>query len=135
LLALHDEKLAGLLGGSLPDEVHPGTAYQGRPRLVVPTVRTVAEDGERLTIKVIVLDKERPESTVLRWRPLGEGRFRQIDLTHVGRGVHTVTLPPAKGQGLEYYVEARTRAGTKLVWPTSAPALNQTVVVMPPASK
>jgi len=135
LLTLHDQKLAAWLGDSLPDRIHPGNAYRGQPRLVVPTVRTVVEKGERLTVKVIVLDKKRCDSAVLRWRPLGEGRFRPIDLTRAGRGAYTVTLPPAESQSFEYNVEARTAGGQKLVWPASAPALNQTVVVMPAKPK
>ena len=35
----------------------------------------------------------------------------------------------------EYNVEARTAGRHKLVWPASAPALNQTVVVMPAGPK
>ena len=134
-LALHDQKLATWLDDSLPDRIHPIRAYKGQPRLVVPTVRTVAQPGEQLTIKVIILDSDPAEGAVLRWRPMGEGRFRDIDLMHVGRGVYSVVLPPVEDQSLEYYIQVRTALNQELVWPASAPALNQTVVAMPTGPK
>ena len=128
---IHDTVLAHALGGQLPDQVHPTTRYLGKSRLIVPTVRTSISQGERLTLKVIVLDNDQPQAAKLLWRPLGHGTWKTIPLTHVGRGVHTVTLPPAPGLGLEYYVQVKTAAGREMLWPATAPAINQTVVVIP----
>ena len=41
-----------------------------------------------------------------------------------------VNLPEA-GEDIEYYIKVKTAARKKLVWPATAPELNQTVVVMP----
>jgi hypothetical protein len=50
----------------------------------------------------------------------------------LARAVCTVTLPPSAAQAdLEYYVEAVTAEDQLLRFPASAPALSQTVVVMP----
>jgi len=32
---------------------------------------------------------------------------------------------------IEYYITTETIAGQKLVWPVTAPSLNQTIVTMP----
>jgi len=36
-----------------------------------------------------------------------------------------------EGQALEYYIRVTIAKGQDLVWPATAPKLNQTVVVMP----
>lgn len=93
----------------------------------------MVKQGESLTLKVIVLDHERPAAAALHWRPLGQGAYRQIALSHVARGVHRVTLPPAGDQSFEYYITATTAGGQQLAWPATAPQNNQTVVVLPAA--
>ena len=50
--------------------------------------------------------------------------------THVGRAVWSATLPAAQ-EDFEYYLTA----GGNLVWPATAPGLNQTVVVFPQTPK
>jgi hypothetical protein len=98
-----------------------------------PDRGTMVKQGESLTLKVIVLDHERPAAAALHWRPLGQGAYRQIALSHVARGVHRVTLPPAGDQSFEYYITATTAGGQQLAWPATAPQNNQTVVVLPAA--
>jgi hypothetical protein len=127
---IYDGALAKALGRQLPAEVQPTTRYLGESRLIVPTVRTSLGEGEVLTLKVIVLDNERPANAALLWRPMGEGRWQEIDLTHVARAVYTGSLPPAQGLALEYYLRVTTATGRTMLWPATAPALNQTVVVL-----
>jgi hypothetical protein len=131
LLRLHDEKLSGILGRPLPDEAQPSTEYTGSPRIIVPTKRSQIRAGERLSLKVIVLDARRPKRAAIHWRPMGVGDFQEIPLKHVNRGVHAVTLPPAEGLATEYYVQVKTAGDRTLVWPAAAPKINQTVVVVP----
>ena len=45
----------------------------------------------------------------------------------VDRGVYTATLA-APATDIEYYIKI-TADGREVVWPTTAPALNQTVVI------
>ena len=88
-------------------------------------------EGESLKLKVIVLDNHRPRKAALHWRPMGRGEYKKINLSHVNRGIYTVTLPPVRSQTIEYYIFATTAEGKELLWPVTAPKLNQTVVVMP----
>ena len=56
-----------------------------------------------MTLTVIVMGPK-PESPKLYWRPLGTGNFASMPLTHVARGVYTVTLPAeAVKADFEYY--------------------------------
>jgi len=130
MIDAHDAKLAALLGEALPAEATPTSRYLGQPRIIVPTKRSRLKTGEKLALKVIVLDNEPPAAAALHWRAMGKGRYGKIGLTHVARGVYAVTLPPARGEAIEYYITATTAKGKSLIWPASAPKVNQTVVVM-----
>ena len=127
-LEVHDPAIGQALGDDAAVQLVPTAAYQGQPRLIVPTHRSVAEAGEALPLKVIVLDNQPVKSAVLRWRPLGQGEWQAVPLRHVARAVYTVTLPPLAGETREYYIEAETAAGMLLRWPATAPTLSQTVV-------
>jgi hypothetical protein len=102
--------------------------YQGAPRLIVPTVRTLLAPGEVLRLNVIVLDNRPARSASLLWRPLGVGQFRAVPLEHVARSVYRVALPPP-GEDFEYRIEATAAEGTHLTWPATAPQINQTVLL------
>ena len=130
MVKYRDAALAKLVDGPLPPEV-ASTEYQGSPRLIVPTVRTMLCEGEQLKLKVIVLDNHRPIHATLHWRPMGQGEYRAVELRHEARGVHFVTLNPIQGLGIEYYIRATTAGGSRLVWPATAPRMNQTIVVTP----
>ena len=131
LLEGHDAAIEKVLGAELPSAARAAKTYLGRPRLIVPSRRSVAQPGEALTLRVIVLDNEPPRSAVLRCRALGQGPWQSWPLKRVARAVHTVTLPPVTDESLEYYLEAETAGGALLRWPETAPAINQTVVVLP----
>ncbi len=134
-LSVHDEKLAAFLGHELPAEAQPARAYRGPARLIVPTARELALAGEALQVRVILLTPEgvqQPVSGRLHWRELGSEQFQSAPLSHLGRSVYRASLPPAPESGLEYYLEA-TIGQEQLCWPATAPRLNQTLVVMPPA--
>ena len=66
----------------------------------------------------------------LNCRALGEGRFARVPLNHVARRVYRVTIPaaPRGATAIEYYIEADA-GGATLVWPATAPNMNQTVVI------
>ena len=130
MVKYRDAAIVKVYGQSLPEDRAQSKVFAGKPRLIVPTVRTHIESGESLKLKVIVLDNERPKAATLHWRPMGRGEYQPIQLKHVARGVHTVTIPPSD-QAFEYYISATTRNGEKLIWPAAAPRINQTVVVLP----
>jgi hypothetical protein len=121
-------RLTAALGGPLPSDAVPPKQYQGAPRLIVPTVRTLLARGEVLQLRVIVLDNQPPRSAAVLWRPLGAGEFRAIRLKHVARAVYQVELPLPR-QDFEYRIEATTAGGVKLTWPATAPEMNQTVLL------
>ncbi len=121
-------ELAKLLHEDLPADAMPSKDYAGQPRLFVPEVRTGVAAGEEFKLTVIMLGSN-PQVGELCWRPLGGDGFAKVPLRHVARGVYAVTLPPeAAKTDFEYYIRA-TVDGRSLVFPATAPAINQTVVV------
>lgn len=127
-LDAHDETLMKALGKPLPPSTQLSRVYAGPRRLIVPTVRTLAHSGESLTLKVIALDREPVKVARLYWRPLGERKYRMVQARHVARAVFLVSVPAAKDD-FEYYIQAEATGGKRMVWPATAPALAQTVVV------
>ena len=128
----HDKALADALGEpALPATASVSSRYQGEPRIIVPTQRSVVSKGETPILKVMVLDNEDPAEAVLFWRTLGVGECRRLPLRHLARGVYQVTLPAVPAEGAEYYVRVKTAAGKALVWPATAPGLNFTILQLP----
>ena len=133
-LNLHDTVLEQALGRPLPESAEPVMAYQGEPRLIVPTLRTAIERAESLELQVLIL-ADAAESSItgaLMWRPLAKGRFKSIALQHSHRGVYRAKLPPMpkRVEIFEYYIQANVKDRV-LHFPPTAPRQNQTVVVVP----
>jgi hypothetical protein len=124
-----EAELVKMLGRDLPAELLLSGGYEGPTRIVVPALRTSLESGEPLALKVLVLAKAKPDTVDLLWRRMGRGAFRRVSCENKARGVHTVTLPPPDG-AIEYYLEVQAGGGTAR-FPATAPALNQTVIVLP----
>jgi hypothetical protein len=61
-------------------------------------------------------------------RPLGKGEWKIIDAKHIARAVWNATLPAAN-EDFEYQIVEKTSTGAKLVWPATAPEINQTVII------
>jgi hypothetical protein len=137
LLTEPGEELAKILGEDLPVEAMPVADYQGPPRIFLPTVRTCLKKGEPLRLEVRALGEGiRP---TLYWRPLGSGEFAAVAWADVSRGVYRFEIPGAAlADDFEYYVEAEVEpvtaevsaAAGRLLLPSTAPQLNQTVVVV-----
>jgi hypothetical protein len=121
------EELAKLIGADLPAAARLTSDYDGPPRIFITAQRTSLEPGEELTLKVIILARNKPQAASLYWRDLGKGSFQSLPLTPIARGVYTVVCP-AKDIDLEYYLKA-TADGQEVYFPSTAPDLNQTVVV------
>jgi hypothetical protein len=128
LLTAPDAELAKLLGEALPADAMPSKEYVGPPRIFVRDVRTGIVSGDTLKLTVVVLGIK-PETAEIRWRPLGAGSFASVPLTHVARGVYTVTLPAdAVKADFEYYVQASV--GPRMIqFPATGASLPQTVIV------
>ena len=132
LLTQPGEELAKILGEELPSDAVPWKRYIGRPRLIVPTVRSSLMTGENLKLKVIILAQKQPADAALYWRQMGKSKFNKISLTYIARGVYSVAIPAERidQADIEYYIKAYSAEGTELVFPATAPDINQTVVVM-----
>lgn len=102
--------------------------YALEPRIIVPTLRSSVRKDEALRLTFIVLQEQQPAEVTLLWRPLGVGEFRRVEVQHLVRVTYHVTLPRA-AESFEYRLEAKTADGKTILWPATAPAMNQTVVV------
>lgn len=81
-------------------------------------------------VRSIVLSDKKPSRALFWWRELGESRFSKTLLKSVGRGVYTVELPAAAAMhDFEYCVQITPEEGDPVLFPPTAPDLNQTVVV------
>ena len=131
LLTRHDEVLEKVLGQPLPEDTKPWKDYRGPDRLIVPTVRTTLMADEDLKLKAFFLAANQPKDMALYWRPMGNGQYDKIALTHVARSVYSVTLPAEKikSRDIEYHIKVISAGGKMLCFPAAAPHINQTVVV------
>ncbi|MCY3020330.1 MAG: malectin domain-containing carbohydrate-binding protein [Planctomycetota bacterium] len=131
LLTKPGQELAKALGKDLPADAQPSVEYAATPRLIVPTLRGSLAPGEALKLRAMVLDQKPPRKVELYWRVMGRGDFAAVPAANVARSVYRVELPAqdAAVVAVEYYVKAVTDGGKELVFPASAPAINQTAVV------
>ena len=124
------KELAEILGEDLPLEMKPSKKYPGDERMIIPTVRSVLESGTHFRLKIIFFGGK-PKSTGFYWRRLGKGEYQRIDLDHVARNVYGVTIESEMiNEDFEYYIEALSSRGKKLMFPSTAPELNQAVIVI-----
>jgi hypothetical protein len=131
LLTKPAEELAQLLDGPLPPDALPDRVYRGPTRVFLPTARSSIAAGETLRVKAIVVAAQPAVRGAVHWRKLGPGSYSTVPLRHVARGVYAVDLPAkASAADFEYYVEVVDADGKTLRAPATAPAINQTVVVM-----
>jgi len=128
LLTKQDAALIKLLGTELPASCQPSKAYEGPARIIVPTVRTQVAVDEKLTLKIILPGVNQPNIANLYWRTMGSGNYKVVPIKHIARSVYTATLPAAN-KDFEYYIRIGDSNGTKLIWPATAPQLNQTVIM------
>ena len=102
--------------------------YAGEPRIIVPTIRSSVRKDEAVLLTFIVLDSHPARAVTLLWRPLGAGEFRRVEAQHLARATCHVKMPLSQ-ESFEYRIEAQTADGGKILWPATAPEMNQTVVV------
>lgn len=124
-----EAELVRMLGADLPADCLLSRTYDGPSRIIVPALRSALEAGEPLALEALVVAKDAPAAVDLLWRPMGRGAFRRVPFEHKVRGVYAVTLSSPDGD-IEFYVEAAAGGGT-VRFPATAPALNQTVIVLP----
>ena len=64
----------------------------GDPRLIVPTVRSSANEGESLNLRCIAVDRQPVRKVELRWRSLGHGEYHVKEAKASGRSVFDVSV-------------------------------------------
>jgi hypothetical protein len=124
----HDSAIQKLLGEPLPAEADVSAAYRGAPRIYVSAKRTQVRVGEAQEVRACVLSASKCTGVKLHWRALGTGKFKPVLGAHKARQTYSVKLPAQSPGTVEYYLEAVLEDGQKVLWPTTAPALNQTVI-------
>jgi hypothetical protein len=132
LLTQPGRELAKILGQELPADAKPSKPYEGPPRIIVPTVRSSLAAGEDLRLKVIILAQKQPKDAFLYWRPMGTNNYTMVALTHIVRGVYSITIPAReiKKTDLEYHIKVTVDDNHSIYFPATAPRIDQTVVVI-----
>jgi len=128
LVTSQDKKLEEWLGAPLPPESAVSSAYRGKPRMFLSTSRTQMAAGQPQELRPFVLSSAKCVGINLYWRPLGQGEFQKVVAAHRNRQAYRVSLPPRSGGTVEYYLEARLEDGLNVLWPATAPRMNQTVI-------
>jgi len=118
---------------SLPSQAQPSKQYIGtKPLLIVPTARGQLDNGEQFTLRAMVLAKSVTSSPVFNYRALGSiTPFTRATMNQMvpNKFVWQVTLPTQATQDdFEYYVQV-VADSTTLVFPVTAPAQNQAVII------
>lgn len=121
-----DAEMESALGGPLPPQANPSMNYTGASSVKVTPARTQIYGGEALNLRALIM--ENPTEATLYYRSLGSGTFQSMHLTQLNRGVYQATIP-AQPDDFKYYIEAQTPIGNA-VFPVTAPAINQSVVVL-----
>lgn len=125
-----EKELVKILGEELSQEMKPSREYIGKERMIVPTVRSNIDADKPFRLKIIFFGDE-PENAAFFWKQLGEKKYKKINLNHVTRNIYNIAIEPNMIRGdFEYYVKALSSKGKKLMFPATAPELNQTVVVI-----
>ena len=128
--ALDDKLLVTALGGPLPASAVPSKMYKGTGRLIVPTVRSTAEKGQALPLRVLLLASAKCADVTVTVKAMGAptDTATSVSLPNLGREVYQGAIP-AQVNDFEYFVSA-TCGAEKLVFPPGAPTIMQSVVVM-----
>jgi hypothetical protein len=139
-LEMHNEQLNRILTGqdkflqemgvTLPETAFPSKSYTGKTRVIVPTNESVLAKGSDFYLRVRVLSADSDISGILKWKALGYGDYREIELKKMARNVFEVTIPASEiTEDFEYSIEVT--AGKDVVkFPVTSPEINRTVVLM-----
>jgi hypothetical protein len=123
------KELTAWLGTDLPAEALPDKNPVYTSRIIAPELRTAIHSGENFTTQVIITEAS-PAKAVLKYRLLGKKNYQTVALQSVGRCVYQAEIPADHISGdFEYYIEVKKQAGEIMLFPATAPAINQTVVI------
>ncbi len=129
IVTSHDAVIAEILGEPLPVETVINTNYRGASRIFASSKGSQMSANEPYEIRAFVLSSRKSAGVNLYWRSLGEGAFKKVIAAHRSRQAYRVNLPAQSQGAVEYYLEAELDDGQKILWPSTAPSINQTLVV------
>jgi hypothetical protein len=126
---LPGEVLSYYFGEELPPDCWPNSNSLLSPRIFVPTIRTDLMSGEGFELKVIIPGKIVKQPYFF-WKSFFQTDFEKIPLTHLNRAVYSIKIPAERiKEDFEYYIQADSEDGKRMLFPVTAPETNQTVVV------
>ena len=130
LQLLDPTPLEQILDAPMPVDAMPPKVYGGNGRIIVPTVRTTQDKGEALALRALLLAKEACNAVTVTYKPLGSPAqlAQTVKLTKIAREVYQGAIPAQK-TSFEYSIAADCGA-EKLAFPSGAPTIMQSVVVM-----
>jgi hypothetical protein len=132
LLNKYDNLLMTISGKPLPANITLSHTYQGIERIFIPAYRSLLEKDEDLNLKIIILSNDKAATAKLHWRKMGMGKYSDLNIENVSRAVYSVQIPVSviNSEDFEYYITARMPSGKTLIYPPTAPEINNTVIVL-----
>jgi len=128
-LTKYDADIEKLTGVKLPEEIKLRKEYQGESRFFVPTVRSLLDKNEKLSLKAIVIDNDLSLKPVVYYRKMGAGEYKSLEMNNTGRGVFEIEIPTRNMDAVEYYFKLIYPDGQEKIWPITAPDISQTVLI------
>ncbi len=123
------------LEDELPETASLPTYYTGVPKIIVSKMRSILQNDECLNLKIRLISPNgvSPLNLEIFWRELGKQRFKSQKLQHINRGVYHAYLSPNEisDEGLEYFIQVDFTNGDQIRFPSAAPIINQTVILLP----
>ncbi len=96
-------------------------------RLIVPSPQTIVRKGQDYEVRIICLNIQ-PQTAEICWRLLGEKEFKQSALNKISDTWWTGIIPSdVISDDFEYFIRIKDKK--EYVFPVSAPAINQSVVI------
>jgi hypothetical protein len=132
LINHYDSLLISDSGKPLPEVAILTHQYLGPERIFIPAYRSLLEQNEDLELKIIILSRDKATKARLHWRAMGNGKYKDVEIKNLSRAVYSAKIPASaiKGCDIEYYITASMPLGKTLVYPPTAPEINNTVVVI-----
>jgi hypothetical protein len=128
----YDSLIKAVIWQDLPKTAQPSKEYKGKLRIFAPSVRTSINKKEDFSLKIIILGSFDESGLFFWWKKMGANEsYQKLPLKHVNHGVYTIAIPASSiaGNDFEYYVSVIGKGGN-VVFPASAPQLNNTVIVV-----
>ncbi len=127
----HAARIEKVTGRNLPADAIPSRAALNIKKVLVPTVRTVLNQGEDLEITMIVYGFT-PQDPIVDFKPLGNPNYKNVPFKLIKNGVYKAIIPAAQiTDDFEYHIMTGNSDPSISKWPATSGKMDQTVVVCP----